>query len=112
MRQIRYKAAPKDIVFVERKMIGDDFLRTVFAPDPKTGWPASDYQVLVSSTTLPEVKDYILSKLQSIQVPLPKGEASEVMVTMKNYGETTEQYLERLRNYSSAALHSVDDDYE
>lgn len=108
MRQKRFYAPPKELPLVHRVMEGDNFLRTVFAPDPKTGWPASDFQVLVSDKTQPEVAEYIRSKLQSVQQPLPKGDADTVMSAMRNAYEDTEAYMKRLQEFSYEALHEND----
>lgn len=108
MRQKRFSAPPKELPTLHRAMEGDNFLRTVFAPDPKTGWPASDFQVLVSDKTQPEVAEYIRSKLQAVQQPLPKGDPDTVMVAMRNAYEDIDAYMKRLQEFSYKALHEND----
>lgn len=82
----------------------DERIRVIFAPDPETGWPDSDLQVLVSDKQRPEIKEFIRSTLMSVQKPLSKTDEDTAMLTCPNAQETRAQYIARLQEFGQQSV--------
>lgn len=64
-----YRRGKKLCHFVEhesRQLVedSDPLLRTIFAPDPVTGFPSSDLAIMLSKDSAPEVAQYVRDVLQ------------------------------------------------
>lgn len=84
----------------------DSLIKTIYAPDERTGLPTGDLTYYVSDSVNPEIKEFILKNLlvdtSSVANPaVPEGIDMDTAVLLSRHrDETAEQYRERLNQFA------------
>lgn len=112
MRNVNYSFLPPgilplpvDLVFKQTPLIDDEFARVcsmVYAPNPVTGLPSSDLQILFSDSVPTEIADWVRKNLQSPQSAVPSSivqghevDDDTIISLTRNVGEDDRSYINR-----------------
>lgn len=93
---------PKDVVTPE-----DERVRACFAPDPVTGWPASDIQILMSDKQRPEVKEFVREYLMRENTPSSPTDETTAFALCKSRYEDRQEYIARLREFTRQEVSKI-----
>lgn len=85
----------------------DSLIKTIYAPDERTGLPTGDLTYYVSDSVNPEIKEFILKNLLvdtsgAANPTVPEGIDMDTAVLLsRKRDETAEQYRERLNQFAT-----------